>query len=416
MIPDLDLVRAALARELPATLALLREWVGINSFTFHAEGVDTLGRATAAAFAPLGFTAEFVPSAEPRCGHHLFLRRSHPGRPWLLCVSHLDTVFPPAEEARQNFRWREAEGRIYGPGVVDIKGGTALLWLQLRALRAAAPALFEHFGWAVALNATEETIGDDFVQTALARFGDRAVAALVYESGAWHENEFTLVVARKGRAQFRVEVAGRGAHAGSRHTEGANAIAELARLVPLLEAITDPAREITANVGFVQGGEAINRVPHAAVLEGELRAYSPENLAAAEAAVLALNGPGVVAAVADGYRCRVRAAITGHTSAWPENDGSRRLLAAYTRAGACLSARVVSERRGGLSDGNLLVPHLPTIDGLGPYGGNAHASEWNDDPGEPKRPEFLDPASLLPKALLNLVALAELAKERAPVE
>jgi glutamate carboxypeptidase len=410
MTPDPAACCAALERDLPAALGLLREWVGINSHTTHRHGVNALGRATAAAFAPLGFAAEFVPCSGAGCGDHLFLRRPGTSRQWLMAVSHLDTVFPPEEEARNQFHWREAEGRIYGPGVVDIKGGTALLWLQLRALRAAAPALFDRFGWAIGLNAAEETLGDDFVQAALARFGDRATAALVYEGGSYHDNEYNLVVARKGRAQFRVAVAGRGAHAGSRHVDGANAIAELARLVPILESLTNPTRGLTANVGFIRGGEGVNRVPQTAVVEGELRAFDPAVLAEAEAAILALNGPGKIAAVVDGFLCQVRAEITECTPAWPENAATRSLLDAYTRAAGRLGARIELERRGGLSDGNFLAPHLPTLDGLGPAGGNAHASEWSDDPAAPKRPEYLDPASLLPKALLNTLAVAELAE------
>jgi glutamate carboxypeptidase len=405
-------LRACLARDLPAALALLREWVGINSFTHHRDGVNALGRATAAAFAPLGFAAEFVPCADPLCGDHLFLRRPGRTRTTLLCVSHLDTVFPPAEEIRNNFHWREAEDRIYGPGTVDIKGATMLLWLQLRALRAVAPELLDHFTWVLALNSAEETLGDDFAQSALARFGDRAAAALVYESGAVRDNDYNLVVARKGRAQFRVAVSGRGAHAGSRHADGANAIAELARHIPFLEALTNPVRERTANVGLIRGGEALNRVPHEAEVQGELRAYDPAALAEAEAAILALAGPGAIAAEADGFRCRVSCEITGDTPAWPDNPGTQRLFDLYARAAAKLGVRVQPERRGGLSDANYFYAHLPTLDGLGPFGGNAHASEWSDDPAGPKRPEYLDPASLIPKAVLNLYAVEELAAQK----
>jgi glutamate carboxypeptidase len=408
--PTTALLRAALTRDLPAALAHLREWVGINSFTHHRDGVNALGHATTAAFAPLGFAAELVPCVDNRCGDHLFLRRAGRTRKVLLCVSHLDTVFPPAEEARENFRWRETENRIYGPGVVDIKGGTALLWLQLRALQAAAPALFEHFEWVIACNAAEETLGDDFAEATLTRFGDHTAAALVYESGAVRKNDFNLVVARKGRAQFRVAAAGRGAHAGSCHADGANAIAELAALVPKLEALTDPARGLTANVGLIHGGEALNRVPHFAEVEGELRAFDPAALAEAENAILAMQGPGKIAAVADGFRGQVHAEITGRTQAWPENARTRRLFEIYTRAAAKLGATVQAESRGGLSDGNLLAAHLPTLDGLGPAGGNAHASEWSDNPASLKRPEYLEPSSLLPKALLNVLAVAALAE------
>jgi glutamate carboxypeptidase len=78
MKPDPAALRPALAHDLPAALAHLREWVGINSYTQNRNGVNLLGRATAAAFAPLGFTAEFVPSENGHFGDHLFLTR--PGR------------------------------------------------------------------------------------------------------------------------------------------------------------------------------------------------------------------------------------------------------------------------------------------------------------------------------------------------
>ena len=410
MSPTPAALQAALAQHLPAAMAHLREWVGINSYTQNRDGVNALGHATAAAFAPLGFTAETVPGANRKGGDHLFLRRPGRTRPVLLCVSHLDTVFTPKEESRNNFHWREAEGRIYGPGTVDIKGGTALLWLQLCALRSAAPALFDHFTWVAAFNAAEETLGDDFAQAALARFGDRARAALVYESGACRENSFNLVVARKGRSEFRVAAEGRGAHAGSCHADGANAIAELAGVIPALEKMTDPASDLTVNVGFIRGGEALNRVPHEAEVLGEMRAFSPAVLAAAEKSVLALAGPGQVAAVTDGHRCQIRAEITGRTPAWPENPGTRQLFEIYSRAARQLGAKLTTEQRGGLSDGNLLAPHLPTLDGLGPAGGNGHASEWSDDTAAPKRPEYLEPESMIPKALLNCLAVGELAE------
>jgi len=207
-----------------------------------------------------------------------------------------------------------------------------------------------------------------------------------------------------------VAAAGRGAHAGSCHADGANAITELSGLVPKLEALTDPTRGLTANVGFIRGGEALNRVPHFAEVEGELRAFDPAALTAAENAILKLQGPGQIAAIADGYRCQVQAEITGRTQAWPENTPTRRLFEIYTRAATKLGATVQAESRGGLSDGNLLAAHLPTLDGLGPAGGNAHASEWSDNPAAPKRPEYLEPSSILPKALLNSLAVAELAE------
>src|ERR1035437_4444366 len=95
--------------QMPAALEMLRQMVGINSFTGNRDGVNRLGRFTAECFALLGFTAEYVPSINKTWGDHLVLtRRGRSGRSIAL-VSHLDTVFPPEEEARNN---RSEERRV----------------------------------------------------------------------------------------------------------------------------------------------------------------------------------------------------------------------------------------------------------------------------------------------------------------
>ena len=126
-----------LRAQMPEAMDWLRRMVGINSFTANAEGVNWLGGLTAECFGQLGFQPEFIPSEIPHYGRHLFLSRQGTGAKRVVLVTHLDTVFPPDEELRNNFRWEEApaESRIYGPGTVDIKGGTVLIWMILRALR-----------------------------------------------------------------------------------------------------------------------------------------------------------------------------------------------------------------------------------------------------------------------------------------
>ena len=130
---------------MPAALEMLRQMVGINSFTGNRDGVNRLSRFTAECFAPLGFTAEYIPSTNQEWGDHLVLtRRGRSGRSVAL-ISHLDTVFPPEEEARNNFRWQVEGDRIFGPGTHDIKGGSVMMWLVLAALRShAAEALRGH--------------------------------------------------------------------------------------------------------------------------------------------------------------------------------------------------------------------------------------------------------------------------------
>lgn len=392
--------------QLPAALDLLRQMVGLNSWTGNRDGVNRLGRLTAQAFAPLGFRAELVPSTNPAWGDHLVLtRRGRSGRS-VAMVSHLDTVFPPEEEERNNFHWLHEGDRIYGPGTHDIKGGTVIMWLVLRALQAHAPAVFEGTTWKLFWNSSEECISPDFGEVCRRRFEPGTLAALVFEAEGRREDLRRLVVARKGRATWRVTAQGRGAHAGGWHPRGANAIVQLAHTIQRLAALTDYDRHLTFNVGSVTGGGGLNRVPHEAVAEGEFRAFAPAVFAQARSALLALAGEGEVRSAVDGYACRLQVDILSESRPWPRNPATDRLFALWQRAADELGLPVESEERGGLSDGNMLWDVVPTLDGLGPWGDHDHCSERSPDGS--KLPEFVEVSSFVPKAALNTRAIVRL--------
>lgn len=393
----------------PASLELLREMVGINSWTLNRDGVNRLGRLTADAFADLGFSTEFVPSTNGDFGNHLVLTR--PGRTAtsVAMISHLDTVFPPEEEVRNDFRWRVEGDRIYGPGTCDIKGGTVMMRLVLESLRTLQPEVFESVGWRLFLNSSEELLSPDFGALCRSRFDAGTLVALVFEAETPLPGGRYLVRSRKGRATWRVMANGRGAHAGVKHAHGANAIVQLGRTVDRIAALTDHSRDLTFNVGLISGGGGLNRVPHEAAVEGEMRAFDPAAYSAGRAALLALAGRGDVVSVADGHPCTVKVDILHESDPWPMNAATDRLLALYQRAGAKLGQRIEGESRGGLSDGNLVWNAVPTLDGLGPAGDNAHCSERSADGS--KVPEYCDAASFVPKAMLNVAAISELVGE-----
>ena len=401
-----------LQSQLPAALELLRQMVGINSFTGNRGGVNRLGRFTAESFAPLGFAAEFMPSTNPGYGDHLVLTRPGRGPKSIAMISHLDTVFPPEEEVRNNFRWQPEGDLIYGPGTHDIKGGTAMMWLVLLALRERAPAVFDAITWKLFWNSSEEVISKDFGDVCRARFDAGTLAALVFESEGRLGVERLMVIARKGRVTWRVTVTGRGAHAGSKHRHGANAAVQLGLTLQRIAALTDYSRELTFNVGTIAGGGVLNRVPHEAVAEGEMRAFTPEACAAGKAALLALAGPGEVRAVADRFACDVRVEILSESRPWPRNPATDRLAALWQQAGVELGIPVNIEQRGGLSDGNQIWDAVPTLDGLGPWGDNDHCSERSADGS--KVPEFVEISSFVPKAALNTAAILKLAEQSVP--
>ncbi len=393
---------AAAERHLPAALDLLRQLVAVNSFTANADGVAEVARITAEAFALLGFSSAFVPCATPQAGPHLLLSKPGEGSPVVL-VTHSDTVFPPEEEESNDFRWdeRPSEGRIYGPGVIDNKGGTAMIWLVLTILRELSPETFASTPWLVASNAAEEVTGDDFGKAVSRHCGDRARAVLVFEGGPVDERGWHLVVSRKGRSTWRLEAEGRAAHAGSKHHEGINAIDALAAALPSIAALTDTAEERTVNLGRIDGGTVVNRVPHEAFAEWECRATDPGPLAEADAFFAALSGPSANGAILSATR-------TGHTPAWPGGAGTESLFSIWSEAAAALRLAAVPVPRGGLSDANHLGHLGPTLDGLGPSGGNAHCSERRADGS--KLPEYLETASFATKAAMNALALGRLCR------
>jgi glutamate carboxypeptidase len=395
-----------LKSQMPAALEMLRQMVGINSFTGNRDGVNRLGKFTAECFAPLGFTAEYVSSANKDWGDHLVLTRCGRSGRNIALVSHLDTVFPPEEEARNNFRWLVEGDRIFGPGTHDIKGGSVMMWLLLVALRSQAPTLFGDITWKLIWNSSEECYSPDFGGVCRAHFDRGTLAALVFESEGRAGKESLIVVARKGRGTWRVTASGRGSHAGGKHEHGANAIVQLGQTVQRIAAITDYGRGLTVNVGTIRGGTVLNRVPHEAVAEGEFRTFTPEAFAYAKTALLALAGRGDARSPADGYACELKVEILTESRPWPRNPGTDGLYQLWKQAADELGLAVNCQERGGLSDGNLIWDAVPTLDGLGPWGDNDHCSERSPDGA--KLSEFVDASTFVPKAMLNIAAIQKL--------
>jgi glutamate carboxypeptidase len=388
---------------LPEALAWLRRMVEINSFTTNVEGIDAVGRVTAEAFAPLGFAAEFIAAEEPTHGPHLFLRREGSGaaRPVVL-VTHLDTVFPPQEELANQFHWSDEGMRIYGPGSVDNKGGTMLIWLMLKIMSEVNRDLFEATTWLVAANSAEEVMSGDFARRCGERCAQGARCLLVFEGGPVDETGYHLVTARKGRLEYRLTCTGRAAHAGSNFELGINALVELARMLPQIHGLSDPSRSLSVNVANLHAGTVLNRVPHHAVAELEMRAFDPQALEEAAAALEALAGTTAGGAALSIERL-------GATAAWPGGHATEALFAHWQRAGAALMLPVLAMARGGLSDSNYLSHLGPTLDGMGPSGGNAHCSQRSSDGS--KMPEYVEPHTLVPKAVMNVLGLQAVLRE-----
>jgi glutamate carboxypeptidase len=143
-----------------------------------------------------------------------------------------------------------------------------------------------------------------------------------------------------------------------------------------------------------------------AVASGEARAFSPDVLKHGLNQLLSLERSETVRSLKDNFPCTIDIEILGNWQPWPSNQDSERLLSVWQESAKVMGYAVIEERRGGLSDGNWLWETMPTLDGLGPSGGNAHCSERNDDGS--KDQEFVRLSSFVPKATLNALALYNL--------
>ncbi len=408
--PLIETLEAAVQARLPATLEFLRELVEINSYSCNAAGVEENAQRVIAQFAKFGFEVRRAECRDPGTAEHLFLDSGGDG-PVIACISHLDTVYTSEEEALNDFHWREeeAEGRIYGPGTMDIKGGTAMIWLLLDAMAETMPELFRSIRWILAWNASEERLVPCFGEACHAIFPDETKAALVFEADSGRRDEppaFRILEARKGWAKYRLDVLGRGAHAGSFHGSGANAIHQIARTIDRLQNLTDYDRQVSVNVGALSGGSVVNRVPHEASAELEMRTYDPECFREMKSRIEAFSGTGEITAASDGFACEVKLTLLREVPPWPRNPGTDRLVAQWKAAAAEYGVELTAVPRGGISDGNFLCDRFPTLDGVGIRGANAHVSERSED--GTKVPEFVDVTSFVPKTVINLLAIRDI--------
>jgi len=339
-------------------IAGLEAWARTESFTRDAAGVNRMMDLVAARAAEAGVAATRIPGRDG-LGDVVVLRAGpRSSAKGVLVLSHLDTVHPPGT-ADGALAVRRDGDRLFGPGVYDMKGGAHL---GLEAFLDVA-----HRGAfrvpAVYVFTPDEEIGSPTTRDLIEDEARRAAVALVTEPA---RDGGKIVTARKGVGMFEVAVEGRAAHAGARHERGRSAIREAARLVLAVEAMTDYARGVTTNVGDIAGGTARNVVPQFCSFGIDIRAVTPEDAAALEAAIR-----GLVPADPD-----VKVTITGGMNRPPFPPRAETMALFETaRALAAQDGWTLDHvpLTGGGSDGNFTAAvGCATLDGLGIDGDGAH--------------------------------------------
>jgi glutamate carboxypeptidase len=295
-------------------------------------------------------------------------------------MHHMDTVFPLGTLARMPFL--EKDDKIFGPGVLDMKGGIAISLTVVSALKAAGllnrPITI--------LVTSDEEIGSETSQGLIEKLAREAALVLVMESGLV---DGSLKTWRKGVGEFLVRVKGRAAHAGGAHEEGRNAIEEMAHQVLAIQKMTDYARGTTLNVGVIKGGTVSNVVAEEALIEVDFRVLVPEETGRVTRAMNALKP------VTHDTSVEVSGGL--NRPPMPNNDLMQATFEKASRIARGINMEIKAGGSGGGSDGNFVAPlGIALLDGMGAYGEGLHSER-----------EYIFTRSLTERAALTAALVQE---------
>ena len=362
MSTGFDVSRAAAGRELLAYCESRREWViettlalaRLESPTGDKAAVDRCGRELQQRMEAIGGTVARLAQAE--AGDHLRAEFGR-GERQVLLLGHFDTVWPVGQMSRMPLEFRD--GRLFGPGVFDMKAGVALGLLAARALIEASPAS----GRIVMLWTSDEERRSRTSRALIEEEARRSLAAFVLEPGLAGGGVKT---ARKGCAEFRIAVHGVAAHAGVEPDKGASAVHELAAQVVDLQRVRELAPDVSLNVGTMTGGTLPNVVAEEAHAIVDARVTAAADM---ERVVEFVRNrtPAVPG---------TRIEVTGGFDR-PPMERTAAVARLYERARAIaggLGHDLSEGATGGGSDGNFTAAAgTPTLDGLGAVGAGPHA-------------------------------------------
>ncbi len=377
-------IAAAVDSDAEGTLALLERMVNQNSGTLNLAGVRAMGEMLRPEFEALGFEVTWIDLPETqRAGHFVATHKGNGHGKRMLLIAHIDTVF----ETSSPFQKFTREGdKAIGPGVVDDKGGIAVILAALRAMDKAGT--LKQADIQVILTGDEEKTGDPIplARRDLIEAGKWADVALEFENLARENGQDFGTVARRSANGWTLTTTGKTGHGGGifNAETGYGAIYEIARILDswrseLIE------ENLTFNVGVIGGGTPAtidkdgvrieasgktNVVPATAIARGDLRSLTPEQDAAARAkmqAVVAKHLPGTTATLD----------FQDNTPPMAPTDGNRALLARLNKANRDLGLPEMAEfppAKRGAADSSFVAAWADTLAGMHAEG------EWLDIP------------------------------------
>jgi glutamate carboxypeptidase len=364
---DAQTFRDLVQRRSEEFLEELEAMVNVDCGSYSPEGVSRIADRCERRFVEHGWEVERRShDGRPRLGDLVIGRLRGAGGPNVLLVGHMDTVFDDGTVAERPFRIED--GRARGPGVSDMKAGLLAGFFATHALQDAG---FDGFGTITYVCNPDEEIGSPFSGPVIRELAPQHDAAFVLE-GARENGD--IVSARKGVTDYTIRIRGRAAHAGVEPEKGRNAILQAAHTIVALQALNGRWPGVTVNVGTVHGGTRSNVVAERCELHVDLRSPELATLEEAEAEVRRICSETTVPDVS----------VAAETNSWhrpmEKKEAAQWLVDIAVAAAAELGFHLRDAATGGASDANTTsAAGTPTVDGLGPVGGDDHGpAEWVD--------------------------------------
>jgi glutamate carboxypeptidase len=343
----------------PQVLSMLQRWVACESPSYEAAAVNRMAAMAAEDMTAIGAEVTRIAGRQGYgdCVRGRFARPDEADG-GILFIGHLDTVHPLG--TLDEMPWRQSDGRCYGPGILDMKGGIVIALRAIWELRGAG--LAPHLPITVLLNSDEE-VGSPSTRALIEAEASRHRYVLIAEPARRNGG---VVVARHAVSRFKLVTRGRPSHAGLRLNEGHSAIQEMAHQVIGIDRLSEP--DCTFSVGVVQGGKWVNCV--ARECEAELLSVSTSE----EARTRGLKTLDGLRPTASGTEVKVTPGLV--RPFWHTSAGDKALYQTAARIAAQLGFDLPGEASGGGSDGIFTgALGVSTLDGLGPRGDFPHTRD-----------------------------------------
>ncbi|MBN2470086.1 MAG: M20 family metallopeptidase [Anaerolineae bacterium] len=341
--------------------ALLTTLIEYETFTAEKEAVDAFATALTGMLQALGAAVKRIP--RDTVGDILLAtwNAEAEGQP-ITFVGHMDTVWPLGTLAQRPVRVED--GRLYGPGSIDMKAGLAVMLSAIRLLRE-TDAFPDRPIWA--LFTSDEEIGSPNSREMIMDVARQSGLCVILEPAT---PEGAIKTWRKGVSDYHITVTGRASHAGGAPEAGINAVVELAHQIVRVNELNDLRNGTSVSVTVVKGGHASNVIPDHAEADIDVRFLKPEEATRLREgmAALAPRLPGAQLAIRQGDE---RPPLV-------RDDQMRQSFQQLKAIGESLGLGLIEDGSGGGSDGNFTAAvGTPTLDGMGPTGEGLHALHEN---------------------------------------